>query len=828
MEPRRAAVGLVVAALACAVLAGPACAELSDAQRKCIAGITKASRTFVNDRTKALAQCKDADLKAPASCDTAKRDTALAKAAAKLAQGLEKSCSFDGDPARQAANFEAMGFPGECADANPGDGFTTGDLRGCLELTHSAIAGALLEAIYDPTVTGALAPDVLACQGALSKSGRKLLACALKRAQDCRLSIVKGKIQVLPERCRDEDTKTRDAIEQCAGKAAVAIVGKCTDAHAASLKACTPDQTSASDAAECLVDAVLDSTDSLDRGAPADLVDYELADPPLCGDNRVNRLDEECDGTDAAACPGQCGTPETPDGYFACLCTSKPRQLVVEHANADLDLGWTGIDHDLSLVEGGGYLADLSDCDGAGTCIVGPSCSLPPHAPCAPSAGPPLTRADSICADLNQGTCRKERTAAGPHCSLDIQQECDPQGVVDTFCAGGSNAGSACRPGIEAECAGGAQEGRACTPGVASACAGGPNAGAPCLQASECPAGTCEAVCPGGTCELVCPSGTCEEICPGAGNFCVTTLHGPPLPVSAGGVSVCIVRVFSEDVVGTTNVLAGGAAVRLRENLVTHAGASLGTPCPVCGGFCAGSREACEVGADCGAQGPCVTEAVCSAGPNRDQPCRVTPPFGGTAGLPGTTSVDCPPFRGTDISAGGLDLLLDPLTTGTVSFTPSVTCAAEDFAGDACVGGPSEGRPCTAPSDCPSGACTGQCFCAGQAAPTACNAACVGGLNDGKPCETQSACPSGFCHPGDCRVDPADTDSAQEGRCSVPTAGACFVNGGILRQGAAGVPGATMAGVACLPPTTNSSVNAVAGLPAPAALTQPVTTITVP
>jgi hypothetical protein len=44
----------------------------------------------------------------------------------------------------------------------------------------------------------------------------------------------------------------------------------------------------------------------------------ELAPPlPTCGDNAVNRQDEQCDGTDDAACPGQCQSdctcPPPPD-----------------------------------------------------------------------------------------------------------------------------------------------------------------------------------------------------------------------------------------------------------------------------------------------------------------------------------------------------------------------------------------------------------------------------------------------------------------------------------------------------------------------------------
>jgi hypothetical protein len=59
---------------------------------------------------------------------------------------------------------------------------------------------------------------------------------------------------------------------------------------------------------------------------------------PGCGDG-IHALGEECDGPDDSACPGACGAA---NGFFPCLCQDIPRQRVVEHANADLDHGWTG------------------------------------------------------------------------------------------------------------------------------------------------------------------------------------------------------------------------------------------------------------------------------------------------------------------------------------------------------------------------------------------------------------------------------------------------------------------------------------------------------
>jgi hypothetical protein len=113
----------------------------------------------------------------------------------------------------------------------------------------------------------------------------------------------------------------------------------------------------------------------------------------------------------------------------------------------------------------------------------------------------------------------------------------------------------------------------------------------------------------------------------------------------------------------------------------------------------------------------------------------------------------------------------------------------------------------------------------------------------------------GFCHRGDCRPEPADTDSCQEGRCTAgPITGTCaanaaetctvdgdcapgdvcvialrqcFVNGRIDRCGAPGLPDRTTAAVYCVPGTGQPAVDATVGAPGPAALTQPETPLPV-
>ncbi len=754
---------------------------LSKSQMKCSVAIGKVGLAFVRAKLNLDHKCLNADLAEPGSC-AAPDTAATVKVDAKLQDALTKHCALP------PASFAGLGFPGPCTDPNPADGFTTADLIDCIRTSHDDIVGQMLALEYDPTSTGPLSKPQRACQATVGKQSTAFTACVLKSVQACRASVMKGKLPGVPAHlCATEDPKTAAAIAKCREKLGEGIIAACTDGDVASLAICTPNVSTAAAAGPCLADAhtVLIDTPAID--VPPDLVDYEYAvRGGLCGDGVVNNVAEECDGADDAACPGACGAP---DGYFACLCTNTHRIRVVEHADADTDNGWTGNSADTGVAEGGGYLGDLYDCDGAGLCNLGPSCSLAPHAPCGVLlASPSGSTGDQICASLGQGTCRKRRTATGPHCFSDIQRKCDPNQPLD-------------------------------------------------------------------------------PVCDGVGDSCVTTLTGPPNPVASGGVSVCNVTIFSEDVVGTVNVTTGESTVRAPQRSRTYSRTigSANKPCPVCGGFCGVSRERCTSDADCASgKGPCVTAAVCSDGPKAGKECRSTPPFGSPTTFFGTTSVDCPPEPTAEVtSAHGLDLYVTDRTTGFVDMLPSAPCTGTGVTGNACLGGTSAGRPCAAASECPGGTCTPQCFCDGQARPNACNAACLGGPNDAMECVADSECPGGFCHAADCRVDPDDHDSFQEGICTTgPVASwcsvtdyrpcstdaqceppscpfcvagetclarkqACFVNGGIERQGRPRTPEGVSVGIYCIA-GDKEAVNSVAGFPGPAAFTQPELQIVVP
>ena len=145
-----------------------------------------------------------------------------------------------------------------------------------------------------------------------------------------------------------------------------------------------------------------------------------------------------------------------------------------------------------------------------------------------------------------------------------------------------------------------------------------------------------------------------SAVCDAAGDHCVVTLGAPPDGVFSGGFTVCNVTMLSEDVVGTVNLLTGESLVRAPQisRTFNRAVGSANKPCPVCGGFCAVDKERCTTDGDCGLHdGPCITELVCSDGANEGRVCRTSAPFGSTSTDFGTTSVDCPPDPGREITS---------------------------------------------------------------------------------------------------------------------------------------------------------------------------------
>ena len=334
--------------------------------------------------------------------------------------------------------------------------------------------------------------------------------------------------------------------------------------------------------------------------------------------------------------------------------------------------------------------------------------------------------------------------------------------------------------------------------------------------------------------------------CPG-GETCYCLL-GPPLPISAGGVPVCVLNHLTGPVTGTANVSdsgphAGEGAVRLQLSAAVHNGDAVERPCPTC------------VNDPTPRDG--VRGGTCNGGVRDGQPCDV----GGTSEFFGPLSSDCQPSSAKGI--GNLAISFNPATTGTTQLASARPCS--DASGncfcDTCATLAAE--PCNTNADCPGGvACGGK--------------RCIGGTNAGVPCTAASQCPSGFCnragqptkpnacvdgvcspnpsdgpHEGICEAGPIDQQCSLEpfrgctgsADCNPPPAGncptclpgqscasalrQCFLDP-IVREGSPGTQTAVVAATFCIPPTSSQSVNQVAGLPGPGALELPTRVFKIP
>jgi len=321
---------------------------------------------------------------------------------------------------------------------------------------------------------------------------------------------------------------------------------------------------------------------------------------------------------------------------------------------------------------------------------------------------------------------------------------------------------------------------------------------------------------------------------------------GAPLPLSSGGVSVCVVNQVTSAVTGTADLVSGNSATSVNLLSRVHNGPTVDQPCPVCG------------------TGGFGTTSTCSSGPRAGLACTVN----GTSALFGSTSYDCTPLPGANV--GNLQLGLN-LSTGLTTRTLSAAnpgCTAPGFTSEKCFCNTCNGpgvSPCATNADCPiSGGNPG--ICGGKR--------CKGGSNVGAPCTVNSECPSSACgtfgkatQPNECDDGtcspntPPDNDSVNEGICNAgpfeqfcaiqsyrgcaansdcPAPGdtctngrfrQCFTDNGAIGGSvqAQGMPDPPVNNVAhpklgslfCIPPTAADAVNSVAGLPGLGRLTLP-------
>ena len=524
-----------------------------------------------------------------------------------------------------------------------------------------------------------------------------------------------------------------------------------------------------------IVNQPAEECDGLDDGACPDACLSNCTCDVFCGDDIVNGPGEECDGSDDGTCPGECQSN--------CLCPICGDDIVnqgSEVCDGTDDAACPGAC--LGNCTCGPFCGDNvanqpgEDCDGTdtGTCIG--TCDI--DCTCSPVCGDDMRDAGELCDGTDDAACPGE-CASDCTCPAigELTFIADPGADLDTGWTGTSHdftiqAGSSIHGTI------GACDGMTdfeCTffSNVGSACSG--DASIACTDTSQCP----------------------------VPQTCTVRLYGPPLPLSSGGVPVCLVNRHAQDVTGTHNLMTGDTVLAARLNALVHLGSSVSQPCPVC---------------DCGEpdlQDCTIGESgTCSDNPLAS--CTVE----GT-GTFGPTSNDCVPNPGTNISGGGLDVPFIPLTTGTTSLASSQACDGAGFTGF-------------------------DCWCDGQTKPSDCAFACDGGSNDAQPCAGDSDCPgapTGACKPlcrqisgeavgeGECVAGPVDQTCAAAGEigCSetqpcplglgpcVTQVRQCFLDP-IVRVGVPGTSSVIVGSTFCIPATSSPAVNNTAGLPGPGAI----------
>jgi hypothetical protein len=280
---------------------------------------------------------------------------------------------------------------------------------------------------------------------------------------------------------------------------------------------------------------------------------------------------------------------------------------------------------------------------------------------------------------------------------------------------------------------------------------------------------------------LTCDPGTGS--CAIAGDALPDTTVGPPVPLSAGGVPICVLSTFRETPTGSYDCGTGCSELTLPLLVRTFLDPEVASPCPTCVGDLTPNDG--------------VKSGTCNGGSTPGASCDVggiTDRFAATGVDAASTSNDCLP---TGSSVGELAIDLSPLTTGTTSLTASFDCRSPDF-------------PET------------KCHCANQVQPNSCfdgicpaSGVCESGPIDGI-CSNQRF---RFCRPESGTEDCEDIFPGSGTCVSEPRP--CFPST-IERIGACGTADAILTSVFCVPNTRAAAINTVMGLPGPAAVSVPV------
>ncbi|HEY2776083.1 MAG TPA: hypothetical protein VGK20_18730 [Candidatus Binatia bacterium] len=314
---------------------------------------------------------------------------------------------------------------------------------------------------------------------------------------------------------------------------------------------------------------------------------------------------------------------------------------------------------------------------------------------------------------------------------------------------------------------------------------------------------------------------------------------GPPLAVSAGGTPTCTLNIVTQDVTGTVSPDAGESLFHVHLSSQVHTGANQSRPCPIC-------RD--DLVAEDG-----HADGTCLGGPREGLPCDVQGfdlswAFQANHQVSGQ-SLDCPPSVGSNISGTGLRIDL-PLSTGAASLTAQDACDPEgghpelkctcgvctgnqtlscntddecDLADDgmlnntsSCTQGVGEPR---LPNKCSDLTCVGdpmtedRGLCANAPdVDTFCDTLFSANGHGALSCQSNTDCNA--LHSNSTNADSWSCPANDCGICQYPVVKSCFFDP-ITVHGVPDKVNPQLAGLFCLPPSTNGSVNSVTGAPGP-------------
>jgi hypothetical protein len=200
----------------------------TDTDLRCQSAIGDAAQAFAAARLSAFVACNNQRASGD-TCDGARRDRMVAAEARSLAKRVAGACSV--------VALADLGFPGRCLDLAD-DGFSVGDLTGCIEDTDVGFTDVALALEY-PFLGATLAGDERRCQRELGRAASRFVAVSMRvrsRCLDARLrgalsDAVYCRAEVQPYGTGTGDYRTDHAINQASARLFSRIADACWRAN---------------------------------------------------------------------------------------------------------------------------------------------------------------------------------------------------------------------------------------------------------------------------------------------------------------------------------------------------------------------------------------------------------------------------------------------------------------------------------------------------------------------------------------------------------------------------------------------------------------------